>query len=210
MNYCPNCGKELEPGHVFCPNCGQKPLQQNPKKVQNNKHHGRYWVTISVLIIVLVIAIAAVVSGLVIGLGGNNSSSSNYYQPTYPTYTYQPPTTTYTYQTPTPSYTPTTRTLLSNQTVTSSYHNYNSYVIQAGKTVSLSWSADGSVSVYILTENQYDYFSFWGYHLSPAAYKSGSSGTIVYNVANTDTYYLVIKNPSLFQNVKVYSATASW
>ncbi|MFA5368140.1 MAG: hypothetical protein WC333_09695, partial [Dehalococcoidia bacterium] len=202
--------KELEPGHVFCPNCGQKPPQQNPKKVQSNKHHGRYWATISVLIIVLVIAIAAVVSGLVIGLGGNNSSSSNYYQSTYPTYTYQPPIPTYTYQPPTPTYTPTTHTLLSDHTLFGPSYNYDSYYIPAGKTISLSWSADGYVSIYILTETQYSYFSTWGWHSNPAAYDNGNSGTLSYHVSNTDTYYLVINNPSWVTGIKVYSATASW
>jgi len=207
MNYCPNCGSKLESGHNFCPNCGQKPRQEKVEKTQRKtSSKNNSWV-IPVSIVLLIIAIGAIVSGVIIGLQSgddtsSNSNAGNYYQPTYyPTYTYQPPQ---------PTYTPTQHILLSNETILGGYHSHTSYVIPAGKTVTLSWSADGYVSAYILTENQYDYFSFYGFHSSPAAYDSGSSGTLSYYVANTDTYYLVLSNSNLFQNVKVYSATASW
>jgi len=69
MNYCPNCGNKLEPGHNFCPNCGQKPAQEKTEEVRFRKPKNKRWVRISVLIVLLIIAIAAVVSGLVIWLG---------------------------------------------------------------------------------------------------------------------------------------------
>jgi len=215
MNYCPNCGSKLGPGHNFCPNCGQNPSQESSEKTQRpNTKKRNNWV-LPIIIVILIIAIGGIAAGVVIGLnsGGNSSSNSNggnhYYQPTYtyPTYTYQPQ----------PTYTPYTPTqqhvLLSNYTMFGPSNEVFDYTIEAGKTISVSWSADGLIYVWILTETQYDYFinSMWGVTTTNyQAFKTGETGNLVYNVTYTDTYYIVIRNTSYVSGVKVYSATASW
>ena len=206
MNYCPNCGNKLEPGHNFCSNCGQKPTQEKSQKVQRKTTGKRHSWVIPVVIGLLIVAISAIASGVVIGLnsGGNNN---HYIPPIYPTSTYPPPTQTYQ---PSPTYTPITHTLMTDHTLFGPSYNYNSFTIQADKTISISWSADGYVQVYVLTQNQYDYFATWGWQFSPTCYGEGSSGTKSCPISNTDTYYLVINNPSVVTGVKVYSATASW
>jgi hypothetical protein len=80
--------------------------------------------------------------------------------------------------------------------------------IEAGKTVSISWEADGNVNVFVLTETQYDYFTSWGATARYEAFRSARSGTLTYRVENTDTYHLIIQNPSYFETIKVYSAEA--
>lgn len=89
-------------------------------------------------------------------------------------------------------------------------YTYTPKTIQAGKTISMSWRADGNVNAYIFTETQ---FGSWKSNFgigNYAASTSGTSGTLSYIVTNTDKYYFVIKNPLCGQSVKVYSATASW
>lgn len=87
------------------------------------------------------------------------------------------------------------------------FHDWTE-TIQAGKTISISWEADGRLNVWILTQTQYDYFKVWGTTFRYEALKSGRSGTLVHRVSNTDTYHLIVQNPSLFENIKVYSAVA--
>jgi hypothetical protein len=86
------------------------------------------------------------------------------------------------------------------------YFHHWAYRIEAGKQASISWEADGSVSVYILTETQYDYFKTWGLTARYVAYQNSQRGTLSTKIANTDTYYFVIKNSSLFETYKIYSA----
>jgi len=69
--------------------------------------------------------------------------------------------------------------------------------VQAGSTLSLSWSADGYLDVYIFTENQYNNFKRGAFVLYWEAHKRGSSGTISANIENGDTYYGVVRNGSL-------------
>jgi len=88
------------------------------------------------------------------------------------------------------------------------YYEYWVEHIQAGRQVCISWQADGAVSVYILTETQYDYFKVWGFTARYIAYDKARSGTLCRKIANTDTYYLIIKNSSLFETYKIYSAEA--
>jgi hypothetical protein len=100
-----------------------------------------------------------------------------------------------------------------DQILESAGYTYHPYTIQAGKTINISWSADGDVNVYIFTETRFGNWvgnSATGDGNYVAARTYSSSGTLFYTVADTDTYYLVIKNPSGDQDVKVYSATASW
>jgi len=97
---------------------------------------------------------------------------------------------------------------LKEYTLAGQYWYYWSEYIEAGKQLSISWEADGAVSVYILTETQYDYFKDWGFSERYIAYDQATRGTLSREIRNADTYYIVIKNPSLFGTFKIYSAEA--
>lgn len=97
---------------------------------------------------------------------------------------------------------------LNNYQLPGGYYEYWVECIQAGRQVCISWQADGAVSVYILTETQYDHFKSWGFTARYVAYEQARSGTLCRKIANTDTYYLIIKNSSLFETFKIYSAEA--
>ena len=88
------------------------------------------------------------------------------------------------------------------------HYENGSDTIRARETISVSWEADGSVYVWILTQTQYDYFKMWGTHFDPEELQTGRSGTLTHYVANTDTYYVIIHNISLFKSIKIYSAVA--
>ena len=211
MSYCPNCGNKLEPGQNFCLNCGQKPSQEKPQKAPTKRPKNKRRLRTSVLVVVLIIVIAAVAIGVIIGLH-NPPPPPPIPTQTYPppTYTYQPPTPTYTYQ-PSPTYTPSPHTLISNETISAGYHNSYPYTIEAGKSVTISWSASSNVDVYIFTDTDYNYW-LQGSYICEAS-KTSSSGTLSYKVPNTGTYYLVIKNPNTLgfgAAITVSSATASW
>ncbi len=81
-------------------------------------------------------------------------------------------------------------------------------VVEASKTLTLSWSADGALHCYILTENQFNNFQSNGMIVgSRIAYRSGSSGSISAYINNTDRYYAVIyHNFALGYPIKLYSA----
>jgi len=85
----------------------------------------------------------------------------------------------------------------------------NGIYIEPGKTFKVSWSADGNVKVYILTENQYEYFKFWGVASNYEACDYGKQGTISIKVKYRDKYYGIIYNSVILgQSVKVYEAEA--
>lgn len=90
---------------------------------------------------------------------------------------------------------------------TAAYFPLNGAYVTAGRTLSLSWSADGSLNCFILTQNQYNNFkSNFGLVSSSMASGSGASGTIIANIQNTDWYYAVLYNTSVFESVKLYQA----
>ncbi|MFA5375542.1 MAG: zinc ribbon domain-containing protein [Dehalococcoidia bacterium] len=208
MSYCSKCGNKLEPGQNFCSNCGQKPPQEKTEKTQRTNTKKRNKWILPVTIVLLIIAIGGIAGGVVIGLnsGGNTSSNNNNIYTVYPTDTYQAPTQTYQ-----PPYTPTTHTLMSDQTLSAGSHDPNPYTISAGKTITISWSASSNVDVYIFTDTNYNYW-LQGSYICEAA-KTASSDSLSYPVANTDTYYLVVKNTNTLgfgAAITVYSATATW
>lgn len=86
------------------------------------------------------------------------------------------------------------------------HHYYWSEYIQAEYELSISWEADGAVSVYILTETQYDNFKVFGYTSRYIAFHKASHGTLSRVIQNADTYYIVIHNSSLLEIYKIYSA----
>ncbi len=97
---------------------------------------------------------------------------------------------------------------VNNSVLHGGYYKDWSDTIRAGETISVSWEADGSVYVWILTQTQYDYFKMWGTHFDPEELQTGRSGTLTHYVANTDTYHVIIHNISPFKNIKIYSAVA--
>lgn len=90
---------------------------------------------------------------------------------------------------------------------TYAYFPLNGAYVAASRTLSLSWSADASLDCFILTQNQYNNFkSNLGIVSSSIASGSGASGTIIANIQNSDTYYAVLINISVFESVKLYQA----
>lgn len=88
------------------------------------------------------------------------------------------------------------------------YASFGGYV-EAGNTLSLSWSADSSLDCFILTQNQLNNVknSLSGIISVWEAYGSGSSGTISAQIQNSDTYYAIVRNTSsLGPSVKLYHA----
>ena len=89
----------------------------------------------------------------------------------------------------------------------------NGVYVQAGKTLTFSWSADGGLFGYVFTENQYNN---WKQSLETVAtyegYQSGSQGSITVTIQNGDSYCAVLYNNALSilgsgPTVKVYQAT---
>ena len=83
--------------------------------------------------------------------------------------------------------------------------------VQAGRTLSLSWSADGSLNCYIVTANQYTNFvNSNRINISYFQKGVGNQGLISYTVQNSDTYLAVLVNnadPLFGGSVEVYQAT---
>ena len=89
----------------------------------------------------------------------------------------------------------------------------NGTYVQAGKTLTFSWSADGGLVGYIFTSNQYNNWknNLLGLPSSYEGYNSGSTGSITVTVQNGDTYCAVLFNNAvgIFDsgpNVEVYQA----
>jgi len=83
--------------------------------------------------------------------------------------------------------------------------------VQAGRTLSLSWSADGSLNCYIVTANQYNNFVNSN-RISISYFQKGvgNQGSISYTIQNSDTYMAVLVNnadPLFGGSVEVYQAT---
>jgi len=90
----------------------------------------------------------------------------------------------------------------------------NGIYVQAGKTLTFSWSADGGLVGYIFTANQYGNWenNILGLPSSYEGYNSGSTGSITVTIQNGDTYCAVLFNNALGilgsgPNVEVYQAT---
>jgi hypothetical protein len=89
---------------------------------------------------------------------------------------------------------------------------YSGYNLEAGKTVTISWQADNTVIVYLMTESQFNIFQ--SIRLAQNL-KSGSgmSGQFSYPITFTSRYYVVIYNPNcLITKVKIifYQSEITW
>ncbi|MEM3698212.1 MAG: hypothetical protein QXQ94_12105 [Candidatus Bathyarchaeia archaeon] len=85
---------------------------------------------------------------------------------------------------------------------------YWSVYIESGKSVSISWSADGCLYVFVLTENQFQQFKLLGTTTWYTAFGYCNSGTLTKTIENSDTYYIAISNPWVLTTIKLYSAQA--
>lgn len=137
------------------------------------------------------------------------TTTSSYTSPPYTL----PPTTT----TPPAPITPTTTSRQwtwvpsSGNIVTGGAYAYvplNGTYIQAGRTLILSWSADGNVEGFIFTGNQYNNFKQQlGVASAWIAHGSGVNGAISAYIQDSDTYYAVVRNTfTLGPSVKLYQA----
>lgn len=100
-----------------------------------------------------------------------------------------------------------------NYQIPASHWAYSNFTLDAGKTLVFSWSTDSSVSAYVLSSSQYSSFRLLGIAFSALASKTASpSGTITYQVQDTELYFVVITNPSSMNpvNVASYSSNLQW
>ena len=80
--------------------------------------------------------------------------------------------------------------------------------LQGGQTVTLSWSANGTLEGYIFTETQFNNFKQYGSPSGYEAYRAGKNETISAYVHKSDIYYGVITNRLIVNpTVKLYEAT---
>jgi hypothetical protein len=87
----------------------------------------------------------------------------------------------------------------------------NGIYLQAGQLVTVSWSADGNLDIYLFTETEFDNFKLKPY-LIPSGYEnyfSGKGATFSTYITNNDTYYIVISHGGLSSQstTKLYQAT---
>jgi len=85
----------------------------------------------------------------------------------------------------------------------------NGIYLSSGKTLKLSWSADGYLYAYILTETQFQDFKFDGIASNYKAKGYGREGTISVYIRHDDRYYAVVSNSLILgPSVKLYGAEA--
>ena len=84
---------------------------------------------------------------------------------------------------------------------------YGGQYVQAGKTLKLSWSADGEVDGYIFTESQYNSYRPMGIASRYEVHSSGRTGSISTKVKYGDIYYAIVDNGTWFSSSKkIYEA----
>jgi hypothetical protein len=108
---------------------------------------------------------------------------------------------------------------LSSYTLRPGHYVYIPSQISAGKDVSISWSADDTVSVMVFSSDQFKVYQNNPSNAVPIVSRSNvASGTLGFRVSATDTYYLVLYNPHTgflgigAHNVGIYNVngTATW
>jgi hypothetical protein len=91
--------------------------------------------------------------------------------------------------------------------------SYSGYDIVAGKNIVVSWQADNTVSVYLMTESQFNIYKPIGIPGSSLKSQSGMSGSLFYPISFDGKYYIVIYNPNwLLTQVRIvsYEAKLTW
>ena len=152
------------------------------------------------------------------------SSRTTVYQP-IPTYVYTPPINTPAVtQPPSTVYVQpvTTTTTPSGTTYTGQKNRiFNSAstetllgsYLQPGQTITVSWSADGSLTGYIFDSNEYNNWQQPYGHISVSYWlsESGSQYTYSFTVQNADNYYVVLYDgfPAGSNSIEDYSFTVT-
>jgi hypothetical protein len=86
------------------------------------------------------------------------------------------------------------------------YFPLNGAYVSSGKTLTLSWSADGNMDAFILTSNQYNNFKPFSVASTWMTSGNGPNGTISVYIQNGDTYYAIVRNTFIGSPVKLYQA----
>lgn len=76
------------------------------------------------------------------------------------------------------------------------YWYFYNVTVSAGQTFKMTWSSDTSLTAYIFTQNQYNNWqsNSLGFSINYQATGSGKSGSLTYDVKDTDEYFAVLKN----------------
>jgi hypothetical protein len=91
--------------------------------------------------------------------------------------------------------------------------SYSGYDLEIGKTIMVSWQADNTVIVYLMTESQFNIFKPLGIPTQSLKSQSGMSGSFTYSPPYSGRYYVVIYNPNwLLTQVRIvyYEAKLTW
>jgi hypothetical protein len=91
-------------------------------------------------------------------------------------------------------------------------YSYSGYNLEAGKNIIISWQADYTVIVYLMTESQYNVFLSTRYAANLKS-ETGMSGSFSYPITFNGRYYVVIYNPSwILIRVRIvfYEAKITW
>ncbi len=218
MNYCPDCGGQITATSTYCPNCGQRLIAQKteqvaPRKAKRSRRSKTPWI-----ILIVAVAVALIATGTVLAITYSGDQHTSYYGGSYGgssggsgggssggSGVESGGSTIYTPQNQVNLIEP-------NQQLASGHYSYKTVTIQGGTKVTITWSADASVSIWVLTETQYPDWTFMSWSSNYVAFKSGTSGTLTCTIPHTDRYYLIISRPGagLYSTSKIYSAVARW
>lgn len=72
------------------------------------------------------------------------------------------------------------------------YRYSGPYWVQSGRTITVEWVADRSVTVYILNQKDYEQWSKIGGPLLYRTYKTAQQGALEYYVNYADNFYIVV------------------
>jgi len=91
--------------------------------------------------------------------------------------------------------------------------SYSGYDLEAGKTIVVSWQADNTVIVHLMTESQFNIYKPLGIPGQSLKSRSGMSGSFSYPLSYYGKYYVVIYNPNwLLTQVRIvyYESKLTW
>ncbi len=81
------------------------------------------------------------------------------------------------------------------QTVQANHYVYQQASLTTGQSVSISYSADNTVDVYVLSSSQYSLYNGGTTSNDITGATGQSAGTLSFTVGFDDTYYVVVFNP---------------
>ena len=78
--------------------------------------------------------------------------------------------------------------------------------VESGRTLTVTWDADGTLAVFLLTSDQYHKFSAGQAIPASAAYQQASQGSFTYYVQSPDSFYVLLRNLYPAAAIRVYQA----